>query len=91
MDQVHARVGPLVQQLEEACEAIDRDPATLERTFDLYGVAPPASSGASAAEVADSILALGALGFTEVRCDLTDKTLAGIESMASVVELVHAG
>jgi alkanesulfonate monooxygenase SsuD/methylene tetrahydromethanopterin reductase-like flavin-dependent oxidoreductase (luciferase family) len=88
MDEVHARVGPLLQQLEEACEAIERDPATLERTYDLYGVA---SSGSSAAEVADSILALGALGFTEVRCDLTDKTPAGVESMASVVELVHAG
>ncbi|MCP3973964.1 MAG: LLM class flavin-dependent oxidoreductase [bacterium] len=87
------RVGPLIEQLEAACEAEGRGPETLGRTFDLYGVEPPDDDGASASaeEVAESILALGEFGFTEVRCDLPDNSVASVEAMAAVVEMVHAG
>ena len=34
---------------------------------------------------------LAAHGFSEVRCDLTDRTAAGVAAMAPVVDPVHAG
>lgn len=85
------RLGPLIEQLDAACEAEGRDPATLGRTLDLYGVEVPGVSGVSAQQVAESILAQGELGFSEVRCDLPDNTPASVEAMAPVVDLIHAG
>lgn len=104
-DQIDERLGPIVRQLEAACEAEDRDPGTLGRTFDLYTVVPEQYSEAidaeflpmsnpltgTNAEVADFILSLAELGFEEVRCDLWPKTTEAIEAMQPVVDLVHAG
>lgn len=104
-DQIDERLGPIVRQLEAACEAEDRDPGTLGRTFDLYTVVPEQYSEAidaeflpmsnpltgTNAEVADFILSLAELGFAEVRCDLWPKTTEAIDAMQPVVDLVHAG
>lgn len=103
--QIDERLGPIIRGLETACEAEGRDPATLERTFDLYTVVPEPYSGAidsellpmsnpvtgTTAEIADFILSLSELGFTEVRCDVWPKTRGAVEAMAPVVDLVHAG
>lgn len=89
-DEMRARVQPLVEQLDEACVDLGRDPGSLERTFDLYGVKAPNGNDLTPHQVAESILAAGELGFTEVRCDLADNSPALVEAMAPVVELVHA-
>jgi hypothetical protein len=92
--------------LEAACGPVDRDPADIGRTFDLYTVVPEKVTDAAAAadflgmehpiagtseQIAEYILSLGALGFEEVRCDLFPKTSAAIEAMQTVVDLVHRG
>ena len=99
LDQVIDRFGPIIAELERACEEAGRDPATLERTLDLYSVVPPGLTyegdtlsqpvAGSAADIADYILGLAELGVAEVRCDLTDKTPAAVAAMAPVVEMVH--
>lgn len=90
-EQMRARVQPLAEQLDQACEDIGRDPNTVGRSYDLYGVQPPNGREHTPQQTAESILAVGELGFTEVRCDLADNTLRSVEAMAPVVELVHAG
>ena len=98
---------PVVDEFERACDAVGRDPATIDRSLDFYTVDPvglsleeePVSIGhpmtGSAAEIADMLLGFGALGFSEVRCDLyppesLDAMPECIEAMSPVVELVHA-
>jgi alkanesulfonate monooxygenase SsuD/methylene tetrahydromethanopterin reductase-like flavin-dependent oxidoreductase (luciferase family) len=102
--QVDERLGPILRQLEAACGEVSRDPATLERTFDLYTVVPepfadriepdalPMSNPVtgSSEEIAAYVLSLGELGFEEVRCDVWPKTAEAIEAMSPVVDLVHA-
>ena len=100
------RLGPIIASLEQACEAEERDPATLGRTFDLYTVVPEGFSinGATpygldmkqpvtgtSQRIAEHILSIGELGFDEIRCDVFPKTNAALEAMQPVVELVHAG
>ena len=98
LDQIRERVGPIVANLESACETVGRDPHSVGRTFDLYGVVAPGTSSVhplanpiagSADEIARSLLGLESLGFEEVRCDVYPKTPEGIEAMAPVIELVH--
>jgi alkanesulfonate monooxygenase SsuD/methylene tetrahydromethanopterin reductase-like flavin-dependent oxidoreductase (luciferase family) len=100
IDDISARIGPLMVALDDACESIGRDPQGLVRTIDVYSVVPPGLSAdgstmeqpvsGSAEDIAGFVGELGALGFTEVRVDLTDKTPHGVEAMAPVVDLVHA-
>jgi alkanesulfonate monooxygenase SsuD/methylene tetrahydromethanopterin reductase-like flavin-dependent oxidoreductase (luciferase family) len=98
------RLVPLIEQLEAACIEIDRDPATLEKTLDLYTLVPEAfRSEAEEAglpleelicggpeEITEHILFFANLGFAEVRCDVWPRTPTAIEAMTSVVEMVHA-
>lgn len=100
IDQLTERVTPIIDQLNQACEDIGRDPGTLTRTFDLYSVVPPGFSnegsgmerpvGGDASAIEGFLVDLHRLGFSEVRCDLTDKTIPGIEAMRPVVEAVHS-
>jgi len=100
IDEIIGRVNPIIAELERACVEVGRDSTEIERTFDLYSVVPPgfpADASAisqpvsgSADEIAETLLSLRALGIDEVRCDLTDKTEAGIEAMAPVVEALHS-
>ncbi|MEA1902201.1 MAG: LLM class flavin-dependent oxidoreductase [Actinomycetota bacterium] len=98
MGQIEERLQPIITTLDKACEEVGRDPGTLVRTFDLYGVLPEgleADHGlsnpvtGSTQEIAEYILTLGELGFEEVRCDVWPKTPDAIEAMQPVVELVH--
>ena len=98
IDEALGRLTPLMAQLDAACEAEGRDPSTLDRTLDLYSVTPPGLSPASEMrqplagnvdELTAALLQLESAGFREVRCDLTDKTTAGVEAMAPVVQALH--
>ncbi|MEA2000766.1 MAG: LLM class flavin-dependent oxidoreductase, partial [Actinomycetota bacterium] len=106
IEQVGDRLKPIIELLAQACDAADRDPSTLGRTFDLYTVVPEGFSGEAARmdgldmehpvtgtseEIAAHILSVGALGFEEVRCDVYPKTIAAVEAMQPVVEIVHTG
>ncbi|MFQ5554043.1 MAG: LLM class flavin-dependent oxidoreductase [Acidimicrobiia bacterium] len=104
LDEIGARMRPIIGLLERACEAEDRDPSTLGRTFDLYTVVPEGfgtgSGGGldmeqpvigSSEQIAEHLLSVGELGFEEVRCDVFPKTSSALEAMQPVVELVHAG
>ncbi len=101
--QIGQRLVPLIETLERACEAEDRDPATLARTFDMYTVVPEAFGTSvqdldmkhpvtgTSEQIAEYILELGTLGFGEVRCDVFPKTPDAVEAMQPVVDLVHQG
>lgn len=97
IDEMIARLVPLMAQLDEACERAGRDPSTLRRTLDLYSVKPPGLAPdpdmnqpltGDASQIAEALLRLEAIGFDEIRCDLTDKTTAGVEAMTPVVQAV---
>lgn len=100
LGQLEERLQPILDSLDQACESINRDPSSLTRTFDLYTVVPEGfdSGGCgmdqpvkgSSEEIADYLLALGNLGFEEVRCDVFPKTTDAIEGMRAVVDIVHA-
>jgi alkanesulfonate monooxygenase SsuD/methylene tetrahydromethanopterin reductase-like flavin-dependent oxidoreductase (luciferase family) len=100
-----ADMRPRIDELERACDEVGRDPATLDRSLDLYfpvapvgwdrqadGDPPPAT----AEQTAEALLAYGDLGVTEVRCYLPRRNLAhadrlpAVEAMADVVRLLHA-
>ena len=104
VEQIEVRLAPIIETLEQACEAEQRDPDSLDRSFDLYTVVPDdfrdrigdaddlkldnPITGTSE-QIADYIRSLGRLGFDEVRCDVWPKTTKAIEAMAPVVEIVH--
>ncbi len=95
------RMRPLVDELARACEAEGRDPGEIERTYDWYTVVPPGFPvpeelgmehpvTGSAEAIAESLLGLRDLGFSEVRCDLAPRTSEALEAMRPVVEILHA-
>lgn len=99
IDEIVERVAPIVAELDQACAEVGRDSVEIKRTLDVYSVVPPGSPpdasamsqpvSGSADEISETLLRLRALGIDEIRCDLTDKTEAGIEAMAPVVEALH--
>jgi len=98
--EMEERVRPILRSLEAACEAEDRDPNSLVRTFDLYSVLAPgfdADHGmshpvaGSPEEIAEYILGLGSMGLEEVRCDVWPKTVDALAAMEPVIELVTHG
>lgn len=99
IDEVTARITPLIASLDEACTDIGRDPATLRRTFDLYSIHAPGTDPGTAMEkpvtgsvdeIAAYMRAIDDLGFDEIRCDLTDSSTDAIEAMTPVVEAVRS-
>ena len=101
VEQVEERFGPIIETLEVACAEESRDPGTLTRTLDVYTMVPEgfATDGlkmeqpvvGTVEQLAGFVLALGELGFAEVRCDVWPKTIDAIEAMRPVVDLVHEG
>jgi alkanesulfonate monooxygenase SsuD/methylene tetrahydromethanopterin reductase-like flavin-dependent oxidoreductase (luciferase family) len=97
-DQVSTRLAPLMETLEAACFDAGRDPGSLVKTLDVYSIVIPGAEHdldnpltGSSDEIAGRLLELETLGFEEVRCDVFPKGPEGVEAMAPVVELVHAG
>jgi len=98
---------PMVKKLEGACEQVGRDPATLRRSLDIqvdplgcYEELSPGGSGkpiaGSCQEIAEAILSFKEISVDEVRCyafskDTAEAKLKTIDTMAEIVNLVHAG
>jgi alkanesulfonate monooxygenase SsuD/methylene tetrahydromethanopterin reductase-like flavin-dependent oxidoreductase (luciferase family) len=91
-----AEFAPRIQQLEAACEAIGRDPATIGRSAGIF-VEPTNETGAEAIgfgvpvrgspdQVADAIRAFADVGVTQVECMLWPTTVATLEAMGPVLE-----
>ena len=95
---------PMVEGLERACQKAGRDPATLRRSLDiqvdllsLHGEGEKPIAGTSE-EIAEAMLAFREIGVDEVRCypywpisETPGDRRKMIESMAEIVDLVHAG
>ena len=98
LDQIRGKFEPILETLDSALEKQGREPISLMRTFDLYSVAPgghevPDRSPVTGSdqEIAEFILALGELGFSEVRCDVYPQTAEGVAAMRPIVDIVHRG
>jgi alkanesulfonate monooxygenase SsuD/methylene tetrahydromethanopterin reductase-like flavin-dependent oxidoreductase (luciferase family) len=104
LEEVTTRIQALIDQLETACDEEGRDTSDITRTFDLYTVVPEGPEptagdelgmsqpvSGSPDQIAEYLLALGELGFEEVRCDLWPKTTEAIRAMEPVVKTVHRG
>jgi probable F420-dependent oxidoreductase len=97
-------IPPVREQVDAACQAEGRDPATLARTVALYvdytgqGGAPssmnPAGSpplSGTPEQIAASLRAFAAEGISHVQMHIEPNTLAGIEQFAPVLELLDSG
>jgi alkanesulfonate monooxygenase SsuD/methylene tetrahydromethanopterin reductase-like flavin-dependent oxidoreductase (luciferase family) len=91
--------GPRLASLEGACLAVGRDPASIGRSAGIL-VEPTSVTGSaevlgtpirgSAEEIADGIRAFRVGGFTHVEVLLWPRTLAALEAMAPVLELLDS-
>ena len=104
VDDAVANLAPIIQRLDTACEQIGRDPGSVRRTLDFYSITPPGLEPDSwiasrmtqpltgdDGELVEALLRFGGLGFDEVRCDLTVKTIDGIEAFDPVVRELQNG
>lgn len=91
--------GPRLAALEAACVEAGRDPATIGKSAGI--VVEPTSFGGSEAvlgtpvrgsadEIADALRAFGAAGFTNIEIVIWPPTLAAVDAMAPVIELLDA-
>lgn len=98
-DAAMARLAPIIEQLDDACDELGRDRSTLGRSLDVYSVVPPGFDipegsnpiAGTADEMAAALTSFESIGVGEVRCNVVPQTVEAIEAMAEVVDLVHAG
>jgi alkanesulfonate monooxygenase SsuD/methylene tetrahydromethanopterin reductase-like flavin-dependent oxidoreductase (luciferase family) len=91
--------GPRLAAIEAACLEVGRDPATIGRSAGIV-VEPTSVTGAaealaaplrgSAEEIADGLRAFRDGGFTQVEILLWPRTLAAVDAMVPVLELLDA-
>jgi alkanesulfonate monooxygenase SsuD/methylene tetrahydromethanopterin reductase-like flavin-dependent oxidoreductase (luciferase family) len=91
--------GPRLATIEAACLEVGRDPASIGRSAGII-VEPTDVTGAaealaiplrgSAKEIADGLREFRAGGFTQIEILLWPRTLAALEAMAPVLELLDA-
>ena len=94
-----AEFAPRLAALEAACLEVGRDPASIGRSAGII-VEPTDVTGAaealaipvrgSAEEIADGLRAFHAGGFTQIEILLWPRTLAALEAMVPVLELLDA-
>jgi alkanesulfonate monooxygenase SsuD/methylene tetrahydromethanopterin reductase-like flavin-dependent oxidoreductase (luciferase family) len=92
--------GPRLAALESACAEVARDPGTIGRSAGIV-VEPTGVTGAadvlgvpirgSAREIADGLMAFRAGGFDHLEIVPWPPTIAALDAMAPVLELVRAG
>jgi hypothetical protein len=83
-------------RVDAACDAIGRDPATLERTAGVWVDLPttPRREGWAALtgtsdEIAAGLLVYADSGYSQIQVWLNQPTIEGIEAFAPVLELVR--
>jgi probable F420-dependent oxidoreductase len=89
----------LLGAVDAACEAVGRDPSTLERTAALkIATGPHAPStmsvdpiDGSPEQIAASLRSFAAIGVGHVQVWLEPNTVAGVEAFAPVLELLDSG
>jgi alkanesulfonate monooxygenase SsuD/methylene tetrahydromethanopterin reductase-like flavin-dependent oxidoreductase (luciferase family) len=91
--------GPRLAALEATCIEVGRDPATIGRSAGIV-VEPTSFTGSaavlgtpiqgSAAQIADGLRAFGTGGFTHLELLVWPPTLAALDAMAPVLELLDA-
>jgi alkanesulfonate monooxygenase SsuD/methylene tetrahydromethanopterin reductase-like flavin-dependent oxidoreductase (luciferase family) len=91
-------LAPRLAALEAACVEVDRDPATIGKSAGVV-IEPTSVKGGdalgvpirgSATEIADALRGFGAAGFTNIEVIVSPPTLAGVDAMAPVLELLDA-
>lgn len=84
----------LSAEVDAACREIGREPASLGRSVDVFGIDAPARS-LQASELAARLLPYREVGFAEVRCDVRprrgESRADALAAMADVVQLLHEG
>src|SRR5207249_6028646 len=89
-------VGPRIASLEAICAELDRDPTTIRRSVGVWanGLEPaghrPSVLSGSAEEMADVLRTFRDAGFTQVELMFNPGTMAGLEALAPVLELLDA-
>ncbi len=91
-------LGPRLAAFEAACVDVGRDPATVGKSAGI--VVEPTSVGGgealgtpikgSSQEIADALRAFGVAGFTNLEIIVSPPTLAAVDAMAAVLELLDA-
>jgi alkanesulfonate monooxygenase SsuD/methylene tetrahydromethanopterin reductase-like flavin-dependent oxidoreductase (luciferase family) len=91
--------GPRLAALEAACVEVGRDPATIGKSAGI-AVEPTSVTGAEAVlgtpvkgspeEIADAFRAFGAAGFTNLELVIWPPTIAAVDALAPVLELLDA-
>ena len=92
-----SELGPRMATLDAACAEVGRDPATLARSAGIF-VSPleskPDPTGeqitGSPEHIADAIRPIRDGGYTQVELALTPPTVAAVEALAPVLELLRA-
>jgi alkanesulfonate monooxygenase SsuD/methylene tetrahydromethanopterin reductase-like flavin-dependent oxidoreductase (luciferase family) len=94
-----AEFGPRLAALEAACIENGRDPATIGKSAGIV-VEPTTFTGSeailgtpvrgSAEEIADALRAFGVAGFTNLELVVWPPTLAALDALAPVLELLDA-
>ena len=93
-----AELEPRLAALEAACIEVDRDPASIGKSAGIV-IEPTSVSGGdalgtpirgSATEIADVLRGFAAAGFTNVKVIASPPTLATVDAMAPVLELLDA-
>jgi probable F420-dependent oxidoreductase len=95
-----AGLKPLLDELDRACEEVGRDPATLERTaavmvdfdnpYGRPGQAVPSLTG-TPEELAAEMRAYADLGVSHIQLYPDPCTVAGIEALAPMLEILDQG
>ena len=94
-----AEFAPRLAALEAACIEAGRDPATIGKSAGIVVEPTPITGAAdvlaaplsgSAEEIADGLRSFRAAGFTHVEVLLWPRTLAALEAMAPVLEMLDA-
>jgi alkanesulfonate monooxygenase SsuD/methylene tetrahydromethanopterin reductase-like flavin-dependent oxidoreductase (luciferase family) len=89
--------GPRLATMLAACDAAGRDPAAIGRSAGIIVEPTPVTGAAdvlavpvsgTSEEIADAIRAFGSAGYTQVELLLWPPTIAALEAMAPVLELL---
>ena len=91
-------IGPLRAMVDDACAAVGRDPATLERTIalninptDRTDIPETEAIRGSAEELACTLRAFAQEGISHIQVYLLPNSLASLEAFAPTLELLRSG